>query len=402
LILTEKLDKLKLIIRFFMNGERNSRLPDFFKVSETDRLRVVKKFAGLTSKEIEVIKKGALTPGMRGRLSENVIGSFSLPYSIAPNFLINGRNYLVPMVTEEPSVVAAASYGAKMARRSGGITAESLGNFMYGQVYLVGLKRLKEAERKVLNKRNEIIDLANLGDPTLVKAGGGVRDIRTKIFKNKEGGFLRIHLIIDVGDAMGANTADKMAERVAPLMEKMTGGRALLKIISNLADERLVRATAVIKKETLKKKGFDETATIKNIVKASYIAESDVYRALTNNKGILNGMGAVALATGNDWRALEAACHGFAARSGGYQPLSKWRKDNKGNLRGTMTVPVTAGTVGESIRNHPQARTSLKIMGVSGAAELAQVMAAVGLVQNLAALRALVSEGIVLGHKTAE
>ncbi len=385
-----------------MNSKRNSRLPDFFQIPEAERLEVVRKFAGLNPQEINTTRNGTLPSGLRSRLSENVIGSFPLTYSIAPNFLVNGKDYLVPMVTEEPSVVAAASYGAKMARQSGGITAGVLGNFMYGQIYLVGIKNPRQAERKILEKKSDIIDFANLGDPALVKAGGGVRDIRTKIFKNKKIGFLRVHLIIDVGDAMGANTSDKMAERTAPLMEKITGGRALLKIVSNLAEERLVKATAVIKKESLKKKGFDEAVTIENIVRASYIAESDIYRAVTNNKGILNGMGAVALATGNDWRALEAACHGFAARSGRYEPLSKWRKDSRGNLKGVMTVPVTAGTVGGSIRNHPQACISLKIMGVSGAAELAQVMASVGLVQNLAALRALVSEGIILGHKTAE
>ncbi len=383
-----------------MNRKRNSRFPDFFHISAGERLERVKKFAGLTSEETNIIKAGILSPKARNRLSENVIGAFPLPYSVAPNFLINEKDYLVPMVTEEPSVVAAASYGAKMTRQSGGIKAEVLGNFMYGQIYLVEVKKPGEAEKKLLQEKENIIKFANLSDPALIKAGGGVRDVRTAIFKNKKiGTFLRIHLVIDVGDAMGANTADKMAEYTAPLMEKITGGKALLKIVSNLAEERLVKVTAVIKKEALKKKGFDAETTVENITKASIIAESDIYRAVTSNKGILNGMGAVALATGNDWRALEAAVHGFAVRSGAYKPLSKWEKDRKGNLIGNMTVPVAAGSVGESIKNHPLAAISLKIMKVSSAEELAQVMASVGLAQNLAALRALVSEGIIMGHK---
>lgn len=380
--------------------EKKSRIPGFFKFKKENRLKTVKDFANLTKKEIEIIKKGFLTSDIKNKISENVIGTFSLPYSIAPNFLINKRDYLIPMVTDEPSVVAAASYGAKMAREGGGIFAKSLGNLMIGQIYVTNIKNLQIAKGKISRAKKEILKIANNQNPALIKLGGGAKDLKIKAFKRtKIGSILRIHLLIDTKDAMGANTVGRMAEEAAPFIERLTGGRALLKIVSNLAEKRLVEVRAVITKKALKKEGFPPNETINNIVKAYLIAELDIYRAVTYNKGILNGMGAVALATGNDWRALEAASHGFAVKSGKYKPLAVWEKNKEGNLVGKMIVPVTVGIIGGITQLHPLVKVSLKILKVKSAQELAQIIASVGLVQNLAALRALVSEGILTGHK---
>lgn len=380
--------------------KKNSRIPGFFKLKKENRLRIVKEFANLTKKEIEIIKKGVLTSDIKDKISENVIGTFSLPYSIVPNFLINKRDYFIPMVTDEPSVVAAASYGAKMTRGGGGIFARSLGNLMIGQIYVIDIKKLQIAKGNILRAKKEILNLANKQNPTLIKLGGGAEDLKIKVFKKtKIGSVLRIHLLINTKDAMGANTVDRMVERVAPFIEKLTRGKALLKIVSNLAEERLVEVKTVVTKKALKKEGFSPEKTIDNIVKAYSIAELDIYRAVTYNKGILNGMGAVTLATGNDWRALEAASHGFAVKSGEYKPLAVWKKNKEGNLVGKMIIPVTAGIIGGITQLHPLAKISLKILKVKSAQELAQIIASVGLVQNLAALRALVSEGISAGHK---
>jgi len=380
--------------------EKNSRIPGFFKLKKENRLRTVKEFANLTKKEIKIIKKGVLTSDIKDKISENVIGTFSLPYSIAPNFLINKRDYLIPMVTDEPSVVAAASYGARMTREGGGIFTKSLGNLMIGQIYITNIKKIQIAKGKISRAKKEILKLANKQNPTLIKLGGGAKDLKIKVFKKTNiGSVLRIHLLIDTKDAMGANTVGIMAEGVAPLIEKLTGGKALFKIVSNLAEKRLVEVKTVITKKALKKEGFPPDETIDNIVKAYLIAEFDIYRAVTYNKGILNGMGAVALATGNDWRALEAASHGFAAKSGKYKPLAVWRKNKEGNLVGKMIIPVTVGIIGGITQLHPLVKVSLKILKVKSVQELAQIIASVGLVQNLAALRALVSEGIPAGHK---
>ena len=379
--------------------KKNSRIPGFFKLKKENRLRIVKEFANLTKKEIEIIKKGVLTSDVKDKISENVIGTFPLPYSIAPNFLINKRDYLIPMVTDEPSVVAAASYGARMTREGGGIFAKSLGNLMIGQIYVTDIKNLQIAKGKISRAKKEILEIANRQNPILIKVGGGARDLEIKIFrKTKIGSVLRIHLLIDTKDAMGANTVDLMAEGVSPLIEKLTKGKAILKIVSNLAEKRLVEVKTVVTKKALRKEGFSPKKTIEKITKIYNIAEIDIYRAVTNNKGILNGMGAVALATGNDWRALEAGAHGFAAKSGRYKPLSIWKKNKEGNLVGKMIIPVTVGTLGGIINIHPLAKISLKILKVKTAQELAQIIASVGLAQNLGALRSLVSEGIPAGH----
>ncbi|MCP6718471.1 MAG: hydroxymethylglutaryl-CoA reductase, degradative [Patescibacteria group bacterium] len=382
-----------------MNNKKSSRIPGFFKLNSNEKLKIVQEFTDLTDKELEIIKKGFLDSDTRDKMSENVIGTYSLPYSIAVNFLINDRDYLVPMVTEEPSVVAAACYGAKLLRDNGGIKAESLENLMIGQIYLTDISSIEKASQDILKNKKEIIELGNSRKSDLLSLGGGVRDLEIKVFKNTNiGDFLRIHLFIDTKDAMGANTINTIVEVVAPLLEKITDSKALLKIVSNLADKRLAKAKGIVKKESLITKDFKGEEVIENIVKAQAIAENDIYRAVTNNKGILNGMGAVTLATGNDWRALEAGAHGYAASSERYMPLVKWNKDENNDLVGEIIVPIAVGVVGGVIQSHPVSKLSLKILNIKTASELACVIASVGLSQNLAALRALVSEGIQEGH----
>ncbi len=373
---------------------KKSNISEFFKLSEKEKIKIIKDFAGLNDKEVNLTIKGFLKKEFRNSISENVVGSFSLPYSIANNFLINGKDYFIPMVTEEPSVVAAASYGAKLTRDGGGIIAESLNNLMIGQIYFTDLKNIESFKKDILKIKDEIIDFTNKQDSTLKKLGGGVKDLKiTLIDKNS----LRIHLLIDVKDAMGANIVNLMSEKAALFIKKKTKKKAILKIVSNLADRRLVKVKALITKKALKRKDFAVEEVIDNIIKIHSIAQKDVYRTVTNNKGILNGMGAAALATGNDWRALEAAVHGYAFQKGG-KPLVDWEKNNKG-LVGEMTIPVPVGTIGGIINIHPLAKISLKILDVNSSQELAQIIASVGLAQNLAALRALASEGITKGHK---
>ena len=374
-----------------------SNISGFFKLSEEEKIKIIEDFSGLTEEEIILIKKGFLKKEIRNSISENVIGSFSLPYSIATNFLINGKDYFVPMVTEEPSVVAAASYGAKLTRDGGGITAESLENLMIGQIYFTNLKNSQSLKIQILENKEEIIDFANKQDSVLKKLGGGVKDLKIKLFEGKSiDSSLRIHLLIDVKDAMGANIVNLISEKTALFIENLVGIKSILKIVSNLANRRLVKVKALVTKETLKRERFDTEEVIDNIVKINSIGKNDVYRSVTDSKGVLNGMGAVALAAGNDWRALEAGVYGYSLTET-YKPLVDWKKTNEG-LTGEMIVPVVVGTVGGIIQSHPLSKISLKILKVKTAQELARIIASVGLAQNLAALRALASEGITKGH----
>ncbi len=361
-----------------------SRLPGFYKLTPEERLRKIKELAGLTEEEVEVLRSGGLPLHCADKMIENVVGIFPLPLGIAANFLINGRDYLVPMVTEEPSVVAAASNGARLVREGGGFRARVLGSVMIGQIHLLGAN--PQASERVLAEKEKILEEANRTNPTLIQAGGGARDLEVRNL----GEVLAVHLLVDVRDAMGANAVNTMCEAVAPLLEGITGGRALLRILSNLAVHRLTRAEAVVPKEVLGEE------TVRGIVKATEIAKKDPYRCATHNKGIMNGIIAVALATGNDTRALEAGAHSYASL-GGYHPLTEWEETPEGNLYGRIELPLAVGTVGGAT-SHPVARICRKILGIRTAAELAEVMASVGLAQNLAALRALVSEGIQRGH----
>lgn len=375
------------------NLGRTSRVSGFYNLPVEERLKFVKDFAGLTDEEVNLISKcGRLSIDLADKMIENVIGTFELPFGIAVNFLINGRDYIIPMVIEEPSVVAAASNAARIMREGGGIFTNSTPPIMIGQIQLVNVLSSRKAAFQILSHKDEILKIANEKDPILVGLGGGAKDLEVRIVESQIGPMVIIHLLVDVRDAMGANAVNTMAEAVAPYIEKITGGKVYLRIISNLADRRLVRAYCRIPKNVI---GED---LVEGIVYAYHFAASDPYRAATHNKGIMNGIIAVALATGNDTRALEAGAHAYASRSGVYKPLSVWERDENGDLIGWLEMPMAVGIVGGATRSNPLAKISLKILGVKSASELAEVMGAVGLAQNFAALRALASEGIQRGH----
>jgi hydroxymethylglutaryl-CoA reductase len=374
--------------------ERTSRILEFYKKPIEERRRIVAEFAGLTEEEVRLLSNfGNLDPAIADRMIENVIGAMSYPFAVAVNFLINGKDYIVPMVIEEASVVAAASNAARVMRRDGGIKSRATGPLMIGQIQVIGLRAPYYARALVLDHKDEIIQAANEVDPVLVKVGGGARDVEARVVEGPRGPMLVVHLIVDVRDAMGANAVNTMAEKVAPIIERITGGKVLLRIISNLADKRLVRSWVKVYKEDI---GGEEVADA--IVDAWAFAAADLYRAATHNKGIMNGVIAVALATAQDHRAIEAGAHAYAARDGRYKPLSVWEKDSDGNLVGFLEMPMAVGTIGGVTRVHPVAKVALKILGVQSATELAEVMGAVGLAQNFAALRALATEGIQRGH----
>jgi len=357
-------------------------------------VRIVKEWADLTDDEVKVLLNfGNLSREIAERMIENVIGCMAYPFAVAVNFLVNGKDYLVPMVIEEASVVAAASNAAKMLRYGKGIIAEAGPQEMIGQVHVVNVTAPYAKVTRILERKQEILEHAAQQDPTLIKLGGGPRDLEIRVIETSKGPVIVVHLVVDVRDAMGANAVNTMVEAIAPILERITGGQARLRIISNHATRRIVRAWARTPAENL---GGLETA--KRIEEASVLAEVDPYRAVTHNKGIMNGIIAVALATAQDHRAIEAGAHAYACKAGVYKPLSTWEVDEEGFLNGYLELPLQVGIVGGATRVHPVARIALKILGVSSAKELAEVMAAVGLAQNLAALRALVTEGIQKGH----
>jgi hydroxymethylglutaryl-CoA reductase len=362
-----------------------------------EKINIVKSWANLSDDEVKLLKTfGNLDPKIAEAMVENVIGAMSYPLGIATNFRVNGKDYLVPMVLEEPSVIAAASNAAKMLREANdgnGIRAEASKQLMIGQIHLMKVPSPHSATMEIINRKEELLDLANSTSQTLVKLGGGAKDIEVRIIETKRGVCLAVHLIIDVIDAMGANIVNTMTEAVAPYLERIVGGEARLRILSNYAIYRLAKAWVRVDPEHV---GGREVA--EKIADASAIAEADVFRAVTHNKGIMNGIIAVALATAQDHRAIEAGAHAYAARSGIYKPLSTWDIDAHGYLTGVLEVPLQVGTVGGAIKTHPIAQIALKILGVKTARELAEIMAAVGLAQNFAALKALVTTGIQLGH----
>ena len=372
----------------------SSELPGFYKLSVEDRLELLQKLAGLTDEEVKVLADtGGLPSEVASRMIENVVGGMTLPLGMATNFRVNGRDYVVPMALEEPSVVAAASNAAKIARVKGGFKVTNTGPVMIGQIQTVGVPDPRGAAKKLTAKKKALLAKANEQDPMLVSLTGGAKDLRVKVIETLKGSMVIVELFVDCGDAMGANAVNTMAEAVAPLVEEISRGRVYLRIISNLADRRLVRATAVFEKEAL---GGEEV--VEGIVYAYAFAEADPYRCATHNKGIMNGVIAVALACGQDTRALEAGAHSYAARSGAYKPLTTWKENKDGDLVGTLEMPMAVGLVGGAAKVHPAAKANVKILGVKTAIELAEVMGAVGLAQNFAALRALASEGIQKGH----
>ncbi|MDA4121178.1 MAG: hydroxymethylglutaryl-CoA reductase, degradative [Thaumarchaeota archaeon] len=372
----------------------SSEIPGFYKLPMEERLELVKKLVGLTDEEAKTLANtGGLPRDVADRMIENVVGGITMPMGIATNFRINGRDYIVPMALEEPSVVAAASNAAKMARTKGGFTVTNTGPVMIGQIQVVDVPNPDSAKAGLLGKKAELLKKANDQDPMLVSLGGGAKDLNVKVLSTLKGPMVVAELIVNTGDAMGANAVNTMAEAVAPDVERLTGGKVLLRIISNLADRRLVRASALFEKE-----GLGGEDVVDGIVNAYAFADADPYRCATHNKGIMNGVVAVAIACGQDIRALEAGAHSYASRSGAYKPLTTWEKNADGDLVGKLEMPMAVGLVGGAAKTHPAARAAIKILGVKTAVELAEVMAAVGLAQNFAALRALASEGIQRGH----
>lgn len=370
----------------------NSRIPGFYKLSVEERLKKVAEFSNLSEEDTKILLEKGLSLEVADRMIENVVGTFELPLGIATNFLIDGKDYLIPMAIEEPSVVAAASNAARMARESGGFTTDYTGSKMIGQIQVTKLSDPVAAKFEVLKHRDEIIERANECDPMLVNLGGGCRDVEARVIDTIAGKMLVVHLVVDVLDAMGANAVNTMCESVAPFIERITGGKVYLRIISNLAAYRLARAKAVFDKDVI---GGEEV--VEGIMLAYAFAAADPFRCATHNKGIMNGISALMVATGNDFRAIEAGAHSYAA-IGGYKPLTTYEVDKKGNLVGTIEVPIAVGTIGGATKVNPIARVCLKILGVSTAEELARVAAALGLAQNFAALRALATEGIQRGH----
>ena len=374
--------------------ERTSRIEGFYKMPMEERLRIVRDFGQLTDDEALALSGlGGIDPAVPDRMIENAIGSFPLPLGVAVNFRINDKEYLVPMAIEEPSVIAAASNAAKMALPGGGFATTSTPPIMIGQVQLTGLKDPHSSKTQILHRKKEILQYANEQDPMLVSVGGGARDIEVRVIDTRTGPQVVVHLMVDVRDAMGANAVNTMAEAIAPKLEDMTGGRVYLRILSNLAVHRLARARALWKKEAI---GGEEV--VDGIMEAYSFAEADPFRCTTHNKGIMNGIDAVILATGNDTRAIEAGAHAYAALRGEYKPLTKFEKTTDGDLAGTIELPMAVGLIGGATKTHPTARACIKLLGVKSGSELGEVAAAVGLAQNFAALRALATVGIQKGH----
>ena len=373
---------------------KKSNYSGFYKLSVEERLDEVVKFANLDKEDIENIKNtDALDISKADNMVENVIGRFTLPIGVALNFKINDKDYIIPMVSEEASVIAAASNAAKLARSSGGFYTSNTGSIMIAQIQIVGVKDVNYTRMVIYENKEKILKICNDIDPVLVKFGGGALDIDVRVIETNFENMVILHLKVNTLDAMGANAVNTMAEAVAPFIETITGGTVYLRILSNLAIERLVRARTKIKKEEL---GGEEV--VDKIILAYTFAEADPFRATTHNKGIMNGISAVVLATGNDTRAIEAGAHAYASITGSYKPLTKWEKDNNGDLVGTIELPLALGLVGGATKIHPTAKTVVKILGVKSATELGEIVASVGLAQNLAAIKALATEGIQRGH----
>ena len=382
-----------------MTDKKTSKMEKFYSKSLDNRLEIVSEFAELSDDEREVLNSQIKNTEKADKMSENVISSTFFPLSVATNFKINGKDYLVPMAIEEASVVAAASNAAKSCYESGGFEAKASEQIMIGQVQIVNVKNTAQAKTKIMENAGDILKLANAQDETLVSFGGGAKKIDVKIFRKHK--MLVVYLYVDVKDAMGANAINTMAEAVSPKLEELSQGDARLRILSNLATERIVKAKAIWKKEILEKNsklGLSGDEIIDRILDAQTFAEIDIYRACTHNKGIMNGIDAVAIATGNDFRALEAGAHCYASLEGNYKPLTKFHKNQSGDLVGEIEIPLAVGLVGGATKTHPIAKIAMKILGVKSAKELGCVIASVGLAQNFSALRALANEGIQKGH----
>jgi hydroxymethylglutaryl-CoA reductase len=374
--------------------KKTSIVPGFYKLSVDERVKILQDFAALTADDVALLKgEKGLALESAAKMVENVVAKMELPFGLAANFLINGKEYFVPMCTEEPSVIAAASHAAKLTISKGGFKTSNSGPVMIAQIQAVNIKDPFRAKLAILEHKDEIIARANEMDPVLVKFGGGCRDVEVRVLDSDLGPMVVTHLIVDTRDAMGANAVNTMAEGLAPFIENITGGRVFLRILSNLAVRRLARARCTIAKEEL---GGEE---IVDAIRFAYcFAKADPFRATTHNKGVMNGITAVVLATGNDTRAIEAGCHAYAARDGRYTSMSVWEKDANGDLVGSLECPMAVGIIGGATATHPLAKLAVRILGIKNAVELAEIIVATGLAQNLAAIRVLATEGVQRGH----
>ena len=373
-------------------ADKSSQISGFYKLPVKERVELIKKYSDLNKEETELFTS-CLDMGIADRMIENVLGTFELPLGIAVNFKINGKDYLIPMATEESSVVAAASNAAKIARINGGFKTKCTEPLMIGQIQILHMKDVVDAAKKIMSKKKEILHLANEQDKVLVKFGGGAKDIEVRILDSPIGKMIVTHLIVDVRDAMGANAVNTMCEALAPMMEEITGGKVRLKILSNLADKRLAKATAIFDKEKI---GGEHV--VDAFLESYNLAAVDPYRAATHNKGIMNGIDSLISATGNDFRAIEAGAHAYAARNGQYTSLSRYYKDKNGNLAGELELPMAIGIIGGAGNIHPKAKLCKKILGIKTAQELAEIVVSLGLAQNFAAVFALSTVGIQKGH----
>jgi hydroxymethylglutaryl-CoA reductase len=377
-----------------------SRISGFYKLSLEERISEIARQSDLSADECAALNgEAGLKAAQADHMVENVLGVYALPLGVALNFVVNGRDVIIPMAIEEPSVVAGASFMARLARSGGGFIADATPPEMIGQMQILEVSDLQTARQAILAQRDQLLAEAMEIDPVLKRLGGGPRDLEVRLMPESPiGPFLVLHLIYDVRDAMGANAVNTAVERLAPRVEAITGGRVHLRILSNLADRRLARARCTIRLSELAVEGFSAEAVRDGIIAAWAFAAADPYRAATHNKGIMNGVDAVVLATGNDWRAIEAGAHAYAARNGKYTSLSEWGQDEQGNLVGSLEMPMAVGIVGGATRVHPGARAALKLMNITSASQLAEIIVSVGLAQNLAALRALATVGIQQGH----
>lgn len=381
-----------------------SRIPEFYKLSVSDRVRLMRERGWVSEADYQQMISGDHTLSLHraDKMIENVVGVMGLPVGLGLNFLINGRDYVVPLVVEEPSIVAALSSCAKLVRASGGFTAEMDESLLIGQIQVVDIPNVPRAQSALLARKAELLNLANSLHPQMVARGGGARDVELHVYPRPDGhgDMLIVHLVVDTCDAMGANLVNTMCEGLAALVEQVTGGKVFLRILSNLTDRSLVRARCVIPVDKLAGKGFSGEEVRDGIVLATDFASVDPYRAATHNKGVMNGIDAVALATGNDWRAIEAGAHAYAARSGRYTSLTRWYKGDDGALVGEIEIPMKVGTVGGPLQSNPTVALNHRLLGARSARELAMVMGTVGLAQNFSAIRALATEGIQQGHMT--
>ena len=380
----------------------NSRIEGFYKLSVSERRELLGELAGLNQEQKDAWgESGELDEDAADRMIENVVGTYSLPIGVATNFVIDGSHYAIPFVLEEPSVVAAASNMAKRCLVKGGFKSENDDPVMIGQIQVVGCSDPELARKSILDEKENLISKCNDVDPILVKFGGGCKNIEVRIIETGSGPMVILHIHVDCRDAMGANAVNTMAEEIAPAVEEITGGTVILRIISNLAVLRLARVSAVFTPEEMSDKGGDSiqgSEVIEGVIQAYHFAEADPFRATTHNKGIMNAISAVALACGQDWRAIEAGAHSYASHDRRYGSLTQWSKDDEGNLIGSIEVPMAVGLVGGAVRVHPAAKANVALLGLDTADELAKVMAAAGLAQNLGALRALATVGIQAGH----